>query len=367
MLLDIPLYEFFGMEDRHSGLSEHEQRLLDFYRSLDDNGKEDLETFAEAMSGNAHKRKLRMALERMNSVKDLGRAAAAGDGADWEDHPESEACVLYNSHAVSEADEIITVCGQSMEPQFHHGDRVLVQYCSELNYGDIGIFYVTGMGGVIKQVAHDRLHSLNPDYDDIFPYEDGAKVIGRVLGKITADMVPDTADRALYVVTKQIVLDVGYDRESLEGDRGKKYNGPVVLDPYGRKIPKPAHGTWNIARYTSSTHAIMDAVLDVYDHVVHKDMLIRRVYITACDLIPETEIPEDKPEQLDMFTNYETMKQEEEARQLAEEKERRLQRVTLAIQDKFGKNAMLKGMNLLEGGTTIERNGQIGGHKAGDE
>ena len=87
MLLDIPLYEFFGMEDRHSGLSEHEQRLLDFYRSLDDNGKEDLETFAEAMSGNAHKRKLRMALERMNSVKDLGRAAAAGDGADWEDHP----------------------------------------------------------------------------------------------------------------------------------------------------------------------------------------------------------------------------------------------------------------------------------------
>ena len=111
----------------------------------------------------------------------------------------------------------------------------------------------------------------------------------------------------------------------------------------------------------------MDAVLDVYDHVVHKDMLIRRVYITACDLIPETDIPEEQPEQLDMFTDYEAVKQEEEARQLAEEKERRLQRVTLAIQDKFGKNAMLKGMNLLEGGTTIERNGQIGGHKAGDE
>lgn len=203
MLLDIPLYEFFGMEDRHSGLSEHEQRLLDFYRSLDDSGKEDLETFAEAMSGNVHKRKLRMALERMNSVKDLGRAAAAGDGADWEDHPESEACVLYNSHAVSAADEIITVCGQSMEPQFHDGDKVLVQYCSELNYGDIGIFYVPGMGGVIKQVAHDRLHSLNPDFDDIFPYEDGAKVIGRVLGRITADMVPDTADRALYLEARE--------------------------------------------------------------------------------------------------------------------------------------------------------------------
>ena len=80
-----------------------------------------------------------------------------------------------------------------------------------------------------------------------------------------------------------------------------------------------------------------------------------------------SEPPEDKPEQLDMFTDYEAHKQEKKARQLAEEKERRLQNVTLAIQDKFGKNAMLKGMNLMEGGTTIARNGQIGGHKAGDE
>ena len=194
-----------------------------------------------------------------------------------------------------------------------------------------------------------------------YDFEKGRLIVREMTELLVLDLVRK------HVVTKQIVLDVGYDRESLEGDRGKKYNGPVVLDPYGRKIPKPAHGTGNIARYTSSTHAIMDAVLDVYDHVVHKDMLIRRVYITAYDLVSETEIPEDKPEQLDMFTDYEAMKREEEARQLAEEKERRLQRVTLAIQDKFGKNAMLKGMNLLEGGTTIERNGQIGGHKAGDE
>ncbi len=203
LLLDIPLYEFFGIEDKHSRLSEREQCLLDFYRSLDANGQEDLETFAEAMSGNVHRRKLRMALERMNSVADLGRAAAAGDGVDWEDHPESESCILYDSSAVSAADEIITVCGQSMEPQFRNGDRVLVQYCSELSYGDIGIFYVPGMGGVIKQVAHDRLHSLNPDFDDIFPYEDGAKIIGRVLGKITADMIPDADEQALYLEARE--------------------------------------------------------------------------------------------------------------------------------------------------------------------
>ena len=170
-----------------------------------------------------------------------------------------------------------------------------------------------------------------------------------------------------HVVTKQIVLDIGYDRESLEGERGRKYTGPVVMDPYGRKIPKAAHGTGNMDGYTSSTHAIMSAVLDVYDRVVHKDLLIRRVNVTACNLVSETEIPEDKPEQLDMFTDYEALEQEKKARQLAEEKERRLQNITLAIQDKFGKNAMLKGMNLMEGGTTIARNGQIGGHKAGDE
>ena len=203
MLLDIPLYELFGIEDKYSELSEREQRLLDDYRSLDLPGREDLETFAEAMSGNVHKRKLRMALERMANVSDFGRAAAAGDGADWEDHPENTPCILYDGPAVSSADEIITVCGQSMEPQFHDGDRVLVQYCAELSFGDIGIFYVPGMGGVIKQVAHDRLHSLNPAYDDIFPYEDGAKIIGRVLGRITEEMIPDQDEQALYMEAQE--------------------------------------------------------------------------------------------------------------------------------------------------------------------
>ena len=170
-----------------------------------------------------------------------------------------------------------------------------------------------------------------------------------------------------HVVTKQIVLDIGYDRESLEGERGRKYIGPVVTDPYGHKIPKAAHGTGNLDYYTSSTHAIMNAVLDVYDRVVHKDLLIRRVNVTASNLVSETEIPEEKPEQLDMFTDYEALEREKKARKLTEEKERRLQNVTLAIQDRYGKNAMLKGMNLMEGGTTIARNGQIGGHKAGEE
>lgn len=198
VVLDIPLYELFDLEDKNSKLSEREHQLLSFYRSLDEYGKEDLETLAEAMSKNVLKRRLRMALEQMNSVVDRGRAAAAGDGADWADHPECENCILFDSRAVSDADEIMTVNGQSMEPKFHDGDRILVQYCTDLCYGDIGIFYVPGMGGVIKQVAHDRLHSLNPTFDDIFPCEDGAKIIGRVLGKITDDMIPSPDEQALY-------------------------------------------------------------------------------------------------------------------------------------------------------------------------
>ena len=194
-----------------------------------------------------------------------------------------------------------------------------------------------------------------------YDFEKGRLIVREMTELLVLDLVRK------HVVTKQIVLDIGYDRESLEGERGRKYTGPVVMDPYGRKIPKAAHGTGNLDACTSSTHAIMNAVLDVYDRVVHKDLLIRRVNVTVCNLISETEIPEEKPEQLDMFTDYAALEREKKARQLTEEKERRLQNVTLAIQDRYGKNAMLKGMNLMEGGTTIARNGQIGGHKAGDE
>lgn len=120
------------------------------------------------MNRNVLKRRLRMALAQINSVVDRGRTTAAGDGAGWTDHPEYENCITFDCHTVSDADETMTVNGQSMEPKFHDGDRILVQYCTDLSYGDIGIFYVPGMGGVIKQAPHARLHSLRPVFDDIF-------------------------------------------------------------------------------------------------------------------------------------------------------------------------------------------------------
>lgn len=194
-----------------------------------------------------------------------------------------------------------------------------------------------------------------------YDFEKGQLIVREMTELLAQDMVRK------HVVTKQAVLDIGYDRESLTGDRGKNYTGPVALDHYGRKVPRHAHGTGNIDHYTSSARALTDTVVEIYNRVVHKDLLLRRVNIAVCNLIPEDEIPDEKPVQMDMFTDYEEIERNRREMQASEERERRLQRVTLAMQDKYGKNATLKGMNLVEGGTTIERNGQIGGHKVGED
>ena len=197
-ILDVEPNEFFGIGGIGTILTDRERTLIRQYRTLDDHGKEDLETIADAMSNKAYMRKLRAARVRMNTAIDRNRYVAAGTGEDWNENPYSETVVLYDNPDVSKADEIFTVNGASMEPQYYDGDKVLVEYCSDLKNGDIGIFYVPGFGGVIKQKAYDRLHSLNPDYDDIFPYEQGAKLIGRVVGKITKDMIPSAEDVSLY-------------------------------------------------------------------------------------------------------------------------------------------------------------------------
>lgn len=197
-ILDVEPNEFFGLSGVGSALTAGERRLLGDYRSLGSDGKEDLEAIAAGMAGRAWQRKLAAARARMRPVKDLGRCAAAGDGADWPEYPEAEEVLLYSTPETARADEIITVSGRSMEPMFHDRDRVLVEYRADLRNGDIGIFHVPGLGGVIKQKCHDRLHSLNPDYDDIFPYEEGARAVGRVLGIVGTDLVPPREDQALY-------------------------------------------------------------------------------------------------------------------------------------------------------------------------
>lgn len=175
----------------------------------------------------------------------------------------------------------------------------------------------------------------------------------------------DLVDKAL--VTNQIVLTVGYDRENLDDpQRRKGYAGAITTDRYGRKIPKHAHGTANLDRYSSSTNEIVRAALELYDRIADKKLLVRRLSISANRLLPEKDAPkqDDGAEQLDLFTDRAAQEKQREAEKIALARERKKQQAMLAIKKKYGKNAILKGMDLEEGATARERNNTIGGHHA---
>ena len=169
------------------------------------------------------------------------------------------------------------------------------------------------------------------------------------------------------LVTDHIVLTVGYDMESLEiPEIRDNYKGEITKDWYGRLVPKHAHGSVSFDRPTSSTKIIMEAAENLYDRIVDPVLLVRRLTVTAARVIPEAETaaPEESYEQLDLFTDYEALERERAARKAEEDKEKRMQKAILEIRKRFGKNAVVRGMNLEEGATAIERNSQIGGHKA---
>lgn len=160
------------------------------------------------------------------------------------------------------------------------------------------------------------------------------------------------------VVTNQIVLTVGYDVVNITGGM---YNGNVTEDRYGRTIPKHAHGSANIENYTSSTEVIVNAFTELYNKITDKKLLIRRITVVANHVVSESDIPSAaKYKQLDMFSEP----ADDTEASAREKKEKMMQYAMLDIKRKFGKNAVLKGMNLKDGATTIERNGQIGGHKS---
>lgn len=194
------------------------------------------------------------------------------------------------------------------------------------------------------------------------PYDfDKARLIVR---EMTDLLVLDLVDKGL--VTDQLVLTVGYDIENLSNPEIRRlYKGPVTADRYGRKVPKHAHGTVNLDSPTSSTRLIMDAVTNLYDRIVDPNLLVRRVNLSANNVTDEhTVSSEESYKQLDLFTDYEQLlrEQEEEKKQL--DREKKLQRAVLDIKKKYGKNAVLKGMNLQDGAMTVKRNSQVGGHKA---
>ena len=194
------------------------------------------------------------------------------------------------------------------------------------------------------------------------PYESHkARLIVR---EMTDILVLDLVDKGL--VTNQIVLTIGYDIDNLTDPiRRAGYKGEITVDHYGRQVPKHAHGTVNLDSYSSSTKIIMNKVCELYDRIINTDLLVRRVTICANRIEDASRVTkQDNVRQLNLFTDY-LMEDEDKDREREElEKEKKIQSAMLSIKKKYGKNAVLKGMNFEEGATTIQRNQQIGGHKA---
>ena len=193
-----------------------------------------------------------------------------------------------------------------------------------------------------------------------YDFEKGKLIVREMTDLLVLDLVEKR------LVTDQMVLTVGYDIDNLSDVTiMKSYTGEITTDHYGRRVPKSAHGSVNLDRQTSSTKLIVDAVMDLYDRIVNPNLLVRRMTIAANRLVDESTVVEKETyEQLNFFTDYEARQKEREEEKEALTKERRLQEAMLSVKKKYGKNAILKGTNLQEGAMTIERNNQIGGHKA---
>jgi len=236
--------------------------------------------------------------------------------------------------------------------------------------------------GVNAELLIDHAWGWEPcTIADIKTYKPESSSIGS--GQVL--QCPYTADRARLVVkemadqlaldlvgkglvTDQVVLTAGYDIKNLkDADIRENYHGEIKTDRYGRSIPKHAHGTAHLAQYSSSGREIIQAVMELYDRIVDPSLLIRRLNLVAANVIPEAEAARQKTEeyvQMDLFTDYSAVQEAEEMKKSELEKEKKMQQAVIELKSRFGKNAVLKGMNLLDGATAKDRNQQIGGHKA---
>ena len=185
-----------------------------------------------------------------------------------------------------------------------------------------------------------------------------------VVREMTEQLALDLVDKGL--VTDQVILTVGYDIGNLSNpmaqDRGA---GGVTTDRYGRKLPKHAHGSANLKRSTSSARYLVKAVLELYDRIINPVYLVRRIAVSA-NHVEEESLASHAPvfEQLDLFTDYASLEREREEEEAELGRERKLQKAMLDIKKRYGKNALLKGGSLVEGATAMDRNNQIGGHRA---
>ncbi len=261
---------------------------------------------------------------------------------------------------------------------FTMGDIARCSLGKEQDYHNEDLLY--HMFGVNAELLIDHAWGFEPTTMDLikaYRPETNCLSSGQVLqcpydsekGKLIVREMTDLLVLSLVekrLVTDQMTLTVGYDIDNLTNEKTKKkYHGEVTTDRYGRKTPKHAHGTTNLDRPTSSTRIITDAVMELYDRIINPDLLIRRVTVTANRLTDETQAAKtERFEQLNLFTDYAALEKERKTEEQRLSKERSLQEAMLSVKKKYGKNAILKGMNLQEGATAMERNRQIGGHRA---
>lgn len=211
-----------------------------------------------------------------------------------------------------------------------------------------------------KYVPDTKSLSSGQVLHEPYTFEKARIIVWEMMELLSLDLV------AKGYVTDHIVLTVEYDKDNLIiPEIARQYNGKIKVDRYGREIPEPAHGTTHTSRQTSSTKLLSEATLNLYDDIVDKKLLIRKINISVCNLIKESNIENKQSyEQLDLFTDYDELMAKREKEENALKKERKIQEAMLDIKERYGKNAILKGTNLQESATTIERNESIGGHKA---
>jgi len=193
-----------------------------------------------------------------------------------------------------------------------------------------------------------------------YTYEKALLVVKEMADALALDLVEKG------VVTDQITLTIGYDIDNLKDPRRRsEYKGEITVDHYGRSVPKHAHGTTNFAAPTSSSRQIISAVTALYERITNKKLLIRRITINANHLVGESDAPESREfEQLSIFSDIEETKLQKASELAALRREKRMQQAMISIKRRFGKNSIVKGMSFEDGATAMDRNGQIGGHKA---
>ncbi len=260
----------------------------------------------------------------------------------------------------------VALCSLGGKNDYHNEDLLyrLFGVNAELLIDHAWGWEPVGMKEISEFRPSGKSVSIGQVLKEPYDYEKTRLIIKEMTDLLVLDLVKKG------FVTDQLTLNIGFDTENLkDSEKMKRYKGEVVMDHYGRPVPKGVHGSINLPEYTSSTTIIMEYMLKLYDQIGDRELTVRRMNVVASRVLTEEKAEDLREnatvfEQMELFTDYDELEKEEKKKDEKRKRERNVQKAVIEIKEKFGKNAVLKGMNLEEGGTTVERNRQIGGHKA---